>query len=969
MPIFTYIATTVLGLAAGSFFATAVASGLALATTYALSYAAKALAGNPKQDAAAAATGGVQGTLAAGADVPRSFQLGYSMTAGSLVYANTWGTAGQTPNAYLTQVIALSDLPGCTLQGFWVNGEKCTIAGTDFGMGTPVTQYNKVYPIGAIDHLWIKYYDGNQTTADGFLTGTVSSATRPYQSTRVGKGVCYAIVTAMVDDTLFTGFPTFKFELSGIPLYDPTKDSTNGGSGSHLWSNPATWGGDGDNFPAVQAYNILRGIYYQGQWLYGLQLMTAARLPNVNWNAQIAKCRATITGVSGPEPTYRTGGQVSVDTPPLDIIEKLLTGCQGRLSEIGGFYKIHLGTPDSPTFSFTDNDILSTEEQEFTPFFGLADSINGIAGTYPAPSEAWNMKPAPPLYNSTYEVQDGSRRLLASPVFDFVPYDAQVQRLQKSALQEARRARRHSISMSPAWWIVEPGDVGQWSSNRNGYVNKQFRVDGITDRANLDVVFNITEVDPTDYSWNHATDFQGFTIGPTVFPRPAPQGIVDWYAEPWTLYDDTGTGRRAAIRLAWDGTLPGLSGVQWEARNGPSHPSAPGLVVNRGRTDQLAAGAIIISQNLVSNTLYEVRGQYIPSSPRDMLWSSWLTVTTPNIDQTIDQTIRTQVTLIENYLNDQVNYGMQQIAAVASNMHAGNWIDDKTIREELVASSAESRAAVTQLQTVRLSDQVAFASYQTSVTAQFNATNASVTTNASAIATLNGYAAAQYSVTLDVNGYATGFNLFNGGAGISTATFVVDKFQIASPGVGGGAAVPIFTVANVAGSPKIAVRGDMYADGTIYADALVSGTITSDSGKIGALSVKSLSIAGNAATVPNAQSYSSTITSTPTTFANFTMSIDTTGLSGVSITIWAIATCIIDNFGTGNSANCSLIMNGSTQASITGLNWKTAMMVLSAAITITGSGGVMSVPVSFQANVLASTFSVTGSLFAICAKR
>jgi hypothetical protein len=581
---------------------------------------------------------------------------------------------------------------------------------------------------------------------------------------------------------------------------------------------------------------------------------------------------------------------------------------------------------------------------------------------------------APALYRTDLELKDGSRRLMANPSFDFVPYRAQVQRLQKSGIEEAQRARTHTIAFPPAYWIIEPGDIGQWSSFRNGYSNKLFRVDSILDKANLDIIANVTEVDPADYSWNHPVDFQGVAIGPNAFPRPPAQGVKDWFAEPWTLYDDTGTGRRAAIRLAWDGTLPGIIGVQWEVRNGPSHPSAPGLVVNRGRTDQYSAAAIITSQSLVSNTLYEVRGQYIPSSPRDMLWSSWLTVTTPNIDQTVDQYIRAQVTFIENYLNDQVNYGMQQIAAVASNMHAGNWIDDKTIREELVASSGETRAAITQIKTVRISDQLAFASYQTSVNAQFNSTNASVTTNASAIATLNGYAAAQYSVTLDVNGYATGFNLFNGGAGISTATFVQDKFQIAAPGVGGGAPVPIFTVANVsaggAPAPKIAIRGDMYADGTIYADALVTGTITSDSGKIGALSVKSLSIADNAVTVPNAQSFSATLSSTHQDVASFSLSVNTAGLATKQIAVYAIGTLSFTSvFGTGNTVTMNLKMNGSTVQSqaVTGVS--NPVMVLSWQITFTASGGTDSIPIALEAYVAASTFTVAGSLSATASKR
>lgn len=105
-------------------------------------------------------------------------------------------------------------------------------------------------------------------------------------------------------------------------------------------------------------------------------------------------------------------------------------------------------------------------------------------------------------------------------------------------------------------------------------------------------------------------------------------------------------------------------------------------------------------------------------------------------------------------------------------------------------------------------------------------TNANVTTNASAVATLNGYAAAQYSITLDVNGYGVGFNLLNGGGGISAAVFTVAKFKIASPGVGGGAPVEIFTVGNVAGVPKVGIRGDAYIDGTLNATAIIAGTIT-----------------------------------------------------------------------------------------------------------------------------------------------
>ena len=888
MAIFTLAATAILAAigVTSTFAIGAVAVGLAVATSYAVSAVMKSLAGTEATPATQDAMG-TQGTLAAAGDMPRSFGLGVHMTAGSLVYANYWGEAGGTPNAYLTQVIAVSDLPREQLVEVWVNGEKVTLSGpVDGNLGTAVAEYAK----DGAQHLWIKYYDGTQTTADPFLVGMVASADRPYGGTRFGTGVAYVIATALVEDTLFTGFPTFQFVLSGIPLYDPSKDDTNGGSGAHRYSDPGTWGGDGDQLPAVQAYNILRGIRYGGAWVFGLQNMTgAARLPAANWNAQIAKCRATVIGLSGPEPSYRAGGQINVSAQPANVIEALLTACQGRLSEIGGFYKVHLGAPDSSAFAWTDADLLSSEQQVFRPFFSLADSVNGIQGTYPDPGQGWQTTTAPPLYRTDLEARDGHRRLMAAPSFDFVPYPEQVQRLQKSGIEEAQRARTHVLPFPPAYWVVEPGDVGTWNSVRNGYVDKLFRVDQITDRTNCDVVANVTEVDPADYDWDHTVDYTGVATGPTVFPRPAPQGVVDWFAEGTILYDADGLGRRAAIRIAWDGSLPGVVGIQYEVRLTADLSS-----VTRGRTDQLAAGALIISQGIIPLTSYQVRGQYLPSSPRDMLWSDWLDVITPEEPAAdIPAWIATQVSTVMDYLSDRLLEVEQRFATLQSATSGQrNWLDLKEVRTQLSATAGNASAEISHLEDVMVDADTALATSITNVDAKFGPAYSSVSTVTMAVATLEGYAAAQYSVTLDVNNYATGFELINGGPGVSSTTFTTDKFLVAAPGVGGGAPVPMFAVANVNGSPKVAIRGDLYADGTIAgvsmiadtvtareiaastitateiaansisADRLVTGTITSDSGKIGALSVKSLSIGDFAVVVPGAETRSDSIGNT-----------------------------------------------------------------------------------------------------------
>ncbi|ETR76394.1 tail protein, partial [Afipia sp. P52-10] len=939
MPIFTGIGALIATV--GSFFGASFSVGTFLlnaAVGVGLSLVSRLLAGTAAQNQGAR-VGGVQGKLQAAGDLARSFPLGFSVTAGSLVYANTWGKDGDTPNAYLTQVIAVSDLP-TTLARIYANGVSTTIltgeAHADYGI--PVEQYRK----DGKDHLWIKFHDGTQTTADTFLSNSVASAERPWGPDRIGKGIAYAICTALINDELFTGFPQLRFELDGVRLYDPSRDDTAGGTGSQRWSDPSTWGGDGDNLPAVQAYNVLRGISYGGQWLYGLQGVSAAQLPSEAWINAINACRDPIEGASGLEPSYRAGMELLVSHQIGDTLDVLMTSSQGRLAEIGGTYKMRVGPPGAPVLIFTDEDIISTEEQTFTPFFGLSETVNGISASYPEPAEGWNMKVAPPLLRTDLEAMHGGRRLLSEIKFDAVPYVEQVQRLMKSALLEAQRARRHTYSLPPMFWLLEPGDVVAWSSARNGYVTKLFRVDGAIDKANLDVIVDLTEVDPSDYEWNHATDFRPVPRNPIVFVRPSAQAVLDWYAEGATVYDANGLARRPAILLEWNGTVTSdIAAIQFEVREGFGTME----IVHRGRSENVAAGSILVSQNLLPNTSYQVRGRYIPGNPRDTLWSDWIAVTTPNIlvgGKDIVQSLLYQMQELQDEMDRRmslVENGMQTSAnSSARSIRDNTRLRGQTVkmveRVELRVDDAE--ASIEDVRELAVSNEGAIASLSTSVDARFATTNANVTMNAEAIAALdfsfgqyqvtvnaqlgnlssrvttNAQAiaaldysfsqykitvsaqlgnltssvtanataiaqldhsfsqyqvtvnaqlgnlsssvttnataiagiGAQYTVLLDANGYVSGTKQLNGGPGASSFTVLADFFQVAKPGVAGGAPVPVITLGTVNGVQKLALRGDMLADGTITARNILAGSITADKIQANSIGTNQLAVGG-----------------------------------------------------------------------------------------------------------------------------
>ncbi len=597
--------------------------GIAVAASYGLSLWQKAHA-----KTGTTASGTIV-SIQTGDDNPVSAILGTYATAGIRNYAGSWGSASKTPNAYFVDVIELGNLPCAGLNAVFVNGEKATLLTGEAhaSYGYPVSEFRK----GGKDYLWIKFYDGTQTTADAYLTEKFSAdPDRPYSASMIGRGCPYAIITARFNKDLHKSVPSCVFELRSIPLYDIRKDSTNGGSGLHRWDDPSTW--EPSSNLVVQAYNVIRGIYYGGEWFHGGQNINVRRLPSSAWIAAANEAGRLIPlSGGGNEPAYRGAIQIRGDESGLDIVRELAKAANMRLAEVGGVFKPLVGAPGSAVYAFTDDDIIITEGQSFDPFPSLDETINGIEANYPEPTEVWASKAAPARYDATLETADGDRRLLTSVDFKACPYANQVQRLMVAILNDARKFRVHQFFLPPDAYPLEPNDVVSWTSARNGYSNKKFLVEAIVGRPTINQLVTLREIDPADYDWSTALELPtavGWT-GPII---PPVQAFDGWEVQPATIYDAANNARRPAIKVLAPDDLDDVRNVHVQVRRA----ATTDIIFDVDSLPYSDPWAWVLNGTFLPAQAYEVCGKLVPYSTRETAWSAWLPVTTPDVKLTSD---------------------------------------------------------------------------------------------------------------------------------------------------------------------------------------------------------------------------------------------------------------------------------------------------------------------------------------------
>lgn len=594
------IAATPFAVGVTTFLLTTVAS-------FALSFVSSLFRPKPKK-----AEGGVQSQIQIGGDVPRSAIFGKQATAGHIVYVNTYGTN----NAMLEMVFALGDGQHEGLSRVWVNGKL-------HGLTQP----------GAETHYVVDDFEGKLTLT--FVSGTEDQTALAALVTNANpagrwtanhtlSGIAYVVARFQFDEKVFAnGIPQLLFEMEGLRLYDPRLDSTNGGSGSHRWDNPATWAYSEN--PAIHLYNYQRGIFLNGERVLGMGL-PASDLNTASYVAAANICDEAVSlAGGGTEPRYRCGFNVSDGMQHSEVIDRFVEAMGGVIAERAGQYTVFAGVAQTSVVTITDGDLVLGKPRTYSAKKSRTERVNAVFGTYSNPDEQWKAVAFPAFTSDTFEADDGGERIAVNLDLAQVFSVTQAQRLAMIERRLGRLQGTAEISLPFAYIRLEAGDWITWNSDRFGFA-KVWQVASAKIEPDQTIRVSLREIATNVYSWISGDDELDVAqpgVGPS---RPPLAGSVSGLdAEPITIEGDTG-GYSPAIRVTWtpieDETVVA---VILQHRIGTDGEERETRSINR------LGGFAVIADGIQPGTAYQVRGTIETVPAREVTWSSWVDVTTGDL--------------------------------------------------------------------------------------------------------------------------------------------------------------------------------------------------------------------------------------------------------------------------------------------------------------------------------------------------
>ncbi|MBI1234782.1 MAG: hypothetical protein GC208_09800 [Alphaproteobacteria bacterium] len=383
----------------------------------------------------------------------------------------------------------------------------------------------------------------------------------------------YVLSWTVTPETLPGGIPTrITQKGKGAKLYDPRRDSTRGGSGSHRADDQSTWEYsplDSNGVP-IGRNAALQILWYRigwrvqnpdsGEWI--LRAGEGVPLDDIDFDSFIEAANRC------EEEEYYSDCLLSTGTDHNSNLAVLEAACAGTSSDAGGLYSLHIWTDDTANVAqhFDAEDIVG--EAEWHPKVSLVNHFNQGHGTFIDPDALYQRRDYPVVRDAAYEAEDGRKRRKAFH-YEAVTNPDQAQKLTRL---ELNRSRLQGVYQAPFNWKannVQMFSVVTLTVPRRGWTAKIFRVIDIRIDPLGPIYLVLREDGPAVYEGGTVLPLDPPGTGIVYDPRDVPTPSADdWTATGWTVETTIGQARvgHPALRIAGEFTEPNVVSAVVEYR-------------------------------------------------------------------------------------------------------------------------------------------------------------------------------------------------------------------------------------------------------------------------------------------------------------------------------------------------------------------------------------------------------------------
>lgn len=460
---------------------------------------------------------------------------------------------------------------------------------------------------------------------NGFSVGSG----RYWNSSASFTGCAYYVPFWKLDDKVWeSGIPQrLTAIVDGCPLYDPRRDSTRGGSGSHRIDNQDTWGfRDGSveygRNPALALLTYLIGWRINGKLVWGMGV-PAHRIDFDNFRTYANVCEERVATQGGSTVQRYTNDGIFSTTDSHETIINGITAAMGscKLTDRGGTYCLVGGYDDTagPKIDFTADDLVAPANGAspyiWNPAPPSRERFNIVRGRFANPDELYQLTDwGDPIEQPA--LADNIPRTLTLDL-GTVSRAETCQRIAKQfLLREYKCPGKFSATFGPKAFAVEIGSVITLSLPAEGWNKKLFRVEEQAESHDMFFQMVLREEDPAIYAWDREEKAlpasirpQGYDASTTITPSNL--------ALTSASYSGANGVNVSEVHVTWTPEMSGrVNGIQIQSR-----PQGATAWTEQAALFDPKAGTFTFTSNAPGITV-EVQARFRMSSA---VYSPWAT--------------------------------------------------------------------------------------------------------------------------------------------------------------------------------------------------------------------------------------------------------------------------------------------------------------------------------------------------------